>query len=561
MRRSRPRSTGRRERLHVVARLKRPLTLAEHARRLTPLESRADLAARGTTAAAHHLRAGDTPRARELLEAVVESAPSPRLGARARHQLARVRMWEEGYGRATAALEAALAEDAGDLELEVAVRTDLTLTLLQSGALRSAVEQGRRAIELAATLGLDDLCQSAVDHAAVAEFMLGEGSPSSLLDAGASARDSQPEGAGWSTVVHGHLFSSLLLIWADDFEQAAPRIEALYHDVLERHDGSSLTAITYQLAQLECWRGNYRRAEYYARACRVAVLDTGHTAYQAVPTYLDALVAAHVGRADDALVTGTEALALAERADNVLLVVRTLGVLGFTELSLGRPDAAAPYLHRAVQLCADAGYGEPNVVRVHGDAIETLLALGELDESEALLGWLEERGRTLGRAWALAIAARGRALSAAARGDLDGAVEAVEEATAHHERLQQPLELGRTLLVRGSLERRRKERRLARATLERSHEIFDEIGATLWAQKARAEIGRIGGRTASRDQLTPSEQRIATLVAGGKTNKEVAQELFVAVHTVEAALTRIYGKLGVRSRGELAARLADPSKV
>ena len=529
--------------------------LAEHARRLTPPESSADATVRGITAAAYHLRAGDTPRARALLEEVVESAPTTLLRARGLHQLARARMWEEGYGRGTEVLEAALAEDAGDPELEVVIRTDLSLTLLQSGRLRAGVDHGRRAIELATALGLDELTRSALVHTATAEFLLGEGLSTDLLER-AAATDTRPEGAAWSTIVHSQLFAALLLKWADDFEEARLRLETLYRDVLERNDESPIPSIAFQLGQLECWLGNFERAQHFAEAGRTAVLDSGHAADEASAVYVEALVAAHIGRMDEARSAAAEALELAEHARDMLCVVRSLALLGFIELSLGRTDEAAPYFRRAAQVSTDAGYGEPNVLRFHSDAAEILVAVGALDEAEALLGWLEERGRRLGRVWTLATAARGRALHAAALGDLDRAVEAVEEALAYHERLQQPFELARTLLVHGSLQRRRRERRLARDTLKRALEIFDELGTPLWAEKAKAELARIGGRTASGDELTPSEQRIAALVAGGKTNKEVASELFVSVHTVEAALTRIYGKLSVRSRSELAGRIS-----
>ena len=82
--------------------------------------------------------------------------------------------------------------------------------------------------------------------------------------------------------------------------------------------------------------------------------------------------------------------------------------------------------------------------------------------------------------------------------------------------------------------------------------MFEHLGAPLWAEKTRAELGRLGGRTPTGEHLTPAEQRIAELVARGSTNREVAAELVVAVHTVEAALTQVYRKLGVQSRTELA---------
>ena len=115
-----------------------------------------------------------------------------------------------------------------------------------------------------------------------------------------------------------------------------------------------------------------------------------------------------------------------------------------------------------------------------------------------------------------------------------------------------PFERARTLIVVGTLHRRAKHKAAARAALEEAVEILDQMGARLWAERARAELGRIGGRAAA-DGLTPTEQRVADLVAEGRSNKEVAGALFVSVRTVEANLTRVYAKLGIRSRGELAA--------
>jgi DNA-binding NarL/FixJ family response regulator len=116
--------------------------------------------------------------------------------------------------------------------------------------------------------------------------------------------------------------------------------------------------------------------------------------------------------------------------------------------------------------------------------------------------------------------------------------------------------LGRTLLAQGETLRRFKKRRAAREALESARDLFDELGARLWSAKAGRELARVAGRRRS-EGLTETEQRVAALVATGKSNKEVASELFVTVHTVESNLTRIYEKLGVRSRTELARRLPD----
>jgi len=104
-----------------------------------------------------------------------------------------------------------------------------------------------------------------------------------------------------------------------------------------------------------------------------------------------------------------------------------------------------------------------------------------------------------------------------------------------------------------------KRRREAREALEAALEIFDALGTPLWAAQVREALARIGGRAPGRDALTPTEHRVAALVAEGRTNREVATELFVTVRTVESNLTRVYAKLGVRSRTELARRLTNGS--
>ena len=78
------------------------------------------------------------------------------------------------------------------------------------------------------------------------------------------------------------------------------------------------------------------------------------------------------------------------------------------------------------------------------------------------------------------------------------------------------------------------------------------------AEEVRAELERAGGRKPQRDsELTPAKRRVVELAANGASNKEIAQELFVSVHTVETHLTHAYAKLGVRSRGQLAGRIAS----
>ena len=169
-----------------------------------------------------------------------------------------------------------------------------------------------------------------------------------------------------------------------------------------------------------------------------------------------------------------------------------------------------------------------------------------------MLSTWEDAGRRFERPRIHATAARCRALLWAACDDLEAAVRHAEAALEHHRDLPVPFERARTLIVFGTLHRRAKHKAAARAALEEAIEILDWMGARLWAERARAELDRIGGR-APAGGLTPTEQRVADLVAEGRSNKQVASDLFVSVRTVEANLTRVYAKLGIRSRTELAA--------
>jgi DNA-binding CsgD family transcriptional regulator len=162
---------------------------------------------------------------------------------------------------------------------------------------------------------------------------------------------------------------------------------------------------------------------------------------------------------------------------------------------------------------------------------------------------------------ALAAASRVRALLLAGRGDLAGAREAAEGALAIHERLGMALEVGRTLLVKGQIERRAKQKRAAGESLARALEVFERIGARLWSDRARAELARTGSRRAGSDDLTPTEGRVAELATQGLTAKQIGEAIFLSPKTVEANFSRIYSKLGIRSRAELGRVIAERDRA
>ena len=167
---------------------------------------------------------------------------------------------------------------------------------------------------------------------------------------------------------------------------------------------------------------------------------------------------------------------------------------------------------------------------------------------EAAWRWIEGNAQRLERVSALANCARCRGLVTAQAGDLEGALAAFAEALEWHAKVELPLDKGRTLLALGAAQRRLKRRREARATLEEALAVFEQMGAALWAERARSELRRISGRAASPGGLTPAEERVAALVAEGKTNREVAAALFLSDRTVEGHLSRVFAKLGVDDR-------------
>jgi DNA-binding CsgD family transcriptional regulator len=182
--------------------------------------------------------------------------------------------------------------------------------------------------------------------------------------------------------------------------------------------------------------------------------------------------------------------------------------------------------------------------------------LGRHAEAEPLIEALEGNGRRNDCVWMLAVAARCRSMSLAARGDVDAAEQMARQSLVEHERTLMRFERARTQLLLGQLQRRQRQKDSAAATLKQALAAFDDIGTPLWADRARAELARTNVAP-SRGVLTPSERRVAELVASGKTNRDVAAALFISPTTVEANLGRIYRKLGIKSRAELARLIGD----
>jgi DNA-binding CsgD family transcriptional regulator len=500
-------------------------------------------------AADRHHASGDSARALALLEqARADSAPGPERAA-VLVRLGDVVSDVDGLRAGEPLYRQALAEAGGDDALEARICTDLAELTGSCVGLDAAVGYATRAVEAASRS--DDPALDCCARAVYANwrFRAGHGLDRSELDEAMAVERTLP---GWPLVSGPTEYLGPQLVWSGEFAPARTLLLELRDVQRARNESGGECWALWHLCLLEWRAGNWDDAERHA--CEFVDLQTqlGVVAFDEFPV---AAVAAHRGRIDQARAIVDAALAGVR--DDTIPVAQSghIALLGFVELSLGDSRAALGHLRHAYEL-RNLALLEPAQRLELGDLLEALIALGELGEADELLDLWEPRAAALERAWALAILARGRGLLFAARGDLDAAFTSFDRAVAEHARAGDPFQHARTVLALGRTQRRAKRRALARATLEDALDRFERLGAPLWAEQARAELQRIGGRAPSRGELTEAESRIARLVAEGRTNREVAAELFLTEHSVETALTRIYRKLGVRSRAELTRLLA-----
>jgi DNA-binding CsgD family transcriptional regulator len=322
-----------------------------------------------------------------------------------------------------------------------------------------------------------------------------------------------------------------------------------------RGDETTRAMALWRLCMLEWLAGRWRLALEHAVAAKELAEQTQHAHARAWAGRAKALVEVDLGFVAEARATVDEAVAVARESGNDVYAMFGVGVLGRLELALGDASAAAHHLRDLPARLTAGGLNDPTSP-IWADAIETLVALGELDRARVYLDAYEKNARRFGSPWALAAAARCRGLFEASVGRFESAVEAFDHALAHLEDGRYALERGRTLLCLGVARRQAHQKRVAREALDPAIAIFEALGARLWAERARAELRRISGRAPASDELTETERRVAELAAVGRTNREIAAELFMGVSTVEAHLSRVYRKLGVRSRTELAGRIA-----
>jgi DNA-binding CsgD family transcriptional regulator len=527
--------------------------LLELAGALTPPQRARDRLSRLAEAAGHYFRAGDSDRARALLEQVVSLLGAGEDRASALRLLGLVRCHSDSFRAAHDLFQQALRETGGNLRLRAEVSLEASYCGLIFGDASGSIALARDALAMAERLGLPALVSGARAWTAFFQFITGGGYPAGELQR--ALAESPGEAAGSvEPALEPRLLAGTIMKWAGHLDQARVLLHALQDRASRTGDDSVLPFLLYQLAELECWAGNWDRAASCAERSDELAAESGQQVLRAITLYARGLVAAHRGQADEARALLLGGLALGQDDGCPAFVGLNHSGLGFLELSLG--DCAAANGHFALLADQVAAYGvaEPAVVRWVPDAVEALIAGGDIQAADALLAPFESRAQLLDRQWAIAAAARCRALLLAATGNIDAGLEHIDAALRHDAPAAQPFEQARCQLAKGQLLRRARQKRAAESSLAVALETFAGLGARLWVARASGELSRVGLARSQPGALTASEERVAELAAGGLTNREIADRLFMSPKTVDATLSRVYRKLGVRSRTELAGR-------
>jgi DNA-binding CsgD family transcriptional regulator len=527
--------------------------LSELALRLTPDDDAEAAHRRRLDAGAAHFDAGDTGRALALFAEAVERA-----GFASERAAGLVRLaWVNHYAGDQRLAVELFRECLADTRTDVAVRIDAENGLANSlfflrEDLATAVRHARRAARLARERGDRATLAVILGDQGMIEAVHGRSQARRTLRAAVAIEDEALN----VPAMRGPSFQlAVTSVWSDDLDAARAALQDVRQRAVAHGDESSLPFILSYLSLADCLAGRLEQAVRVADEGVEAAVMADQEIGRAFVVSARALAEACLGREQEARSDAGVALDLAKRG-TMFAEMTSVWALGLLELALDNPAEAHKHLGPLVERIEATGVGEPGSIRFVTDDVEALVTLGELEHARVLVGRHEERARRLRRRSALAACARCRGLLAGAEGDFDGALASFGAALDSYLVLSLPLETARTVLALGSVQRRAKQRAAARHSLERAQAEFDGLGARLWSEKTRAELARIGGRAPSPDELTATEQRVAALVAAGRTNPEVAAELSLTVHTVEKALTRIYSKLGVRSRTELARKLA-----
>ena len=451
---------------------------------------------------------------------------------------------------------AALAEAGDDPALIAPVRLRLTWAAFLTGDLDRGAAEADGTMDAARRAG--DQTTEAMALSLIAQVERLRGEPRWVATLGRALDLPATPAPDW--LHYGPRYMSARFTMVDDRLDEA-RDELLKLLVVAEHDriGEARVEVLRSLSEVATRAGRCRDALQYAHRAVDAAQNAG---LSPGPTWYTAAVAELAGGSLAAAAGfARRGVRASEQESDSLYLRRNLHALGQAELRAGDTRAGVTALRRLRDLEAESGAADPMIVRWHGDLAGGLAALGEHAEAAATLATARAAAERLGNTQGMTgYLDRATAVVLSESGQADSAVVLSAAAAQHFEQLHQPIEQAHSLLVQGGAERRRRRYAAARMAIGAALTIFLAADAKPWTEQTERALARTEGTSSPGVPppdlgLTSTELRIAGLVRDGASNREIATQLYLSVKTVEATLTRVYRKLGVRSRTQLLSRL------
>lgn len=345
-------------------------------------------------------------------------------------------------------------------------------------------------------------------------------------------------------------------VFDDRLQEARASLLRILPVAEQRGDTEDVEEVLRSLAEVDARAGRCARARIWAHhaltLCTTMGLSPGPAWYTA------ALTEWAGGTFRQAATYATHGLRASEEEGDALFTSRNLLALGSAQLAAGQPKEAVVCLRRVAELEARQHVTDARSLIWQPELAEALAAARDFRAAEAELRLLDPAAARYPGSSLAAAALRAHAACLTAQGRPDEAAPLLVEATGHFAALGLPMEQGRTLLAAGRLERSRRRVAAARACWLEALALFDAADAAPWSTLTEDLLTRIDGRSSEvTGPLTDVERRLARLVAEGASNQDAAARLYVSVKTVETTLSRIYRKLRIRGRTQLASAMSS----
>ena len=514
--------------------------------------------------------AGRTGKVLPLLDEATTLTEEPRLRALIRHMDGYVRMWREVPRDGLAEmLDGAHEVEELDPGRAAMMYADAALAYFMLGEPVELLRTTRRAYEVSERGDADNGVARLVATVAYAGALvinghrqqggrLLDGVRAELLDVDPLARAQEFAHAAY------------IWMWLEDYRIADQLLDRIITQARSTGALGVLPQALGMASELAFRMGRWPQARAYAEESVALAEETRQANLYGL--YFVARIDALQGRADDAQRMTKKLTATAHRYEAGCMDPYIGHTLGLLALGAGDLDEAIRRLEGVRGLAVAEQTRDQSIIPWAFDLVEAYARAGRTAEAAELLDLIAVPGPGQGpdqsddgsagvsaadgpgsRAdWLAAMTWRCRGLLAS-RADM---AAAFDQALAAHERCEMPFERARTLLCLGERLRRGRQRGPARQHLRRALETFEQLDATAWAARARAELAATGEATTRGTGvvalLTPQELQVALVVARGASNQEAASALFLSQKTIEYHLSNIYRKTNLRSRGELA---------